>query len=272
MHDCIGSKYLINGMAFPVSEFDASVMESDKQVYEVLRVEEGIPLFIENYLNRLQKTIKLSGLRIDVDLNEITEQINKLISLNDFRQGPVKLMISPDHTIIYLMKPYLPQPSEYFSGVKAIFVHVERTNPNAKIWNPNFRNKVIQALDENAAYEAILINQNGEITEGSRSNVFFTSGNEIYTAPAISVLPGITRMKVLEICAAEGIKVNEGNIHLSEIENFDSVFITGTSRKVLPVRQIDEKFFKVENELVSKISACFEAYTAAYIHRKKQTI
>jgi len=269
MSDCVGNKYLINNSVYPASDFDDDLLQSGKMVYEVIRVEEGIPLFIEDYLNRLKTTIILSGLKINFDPVSLEKLIQRLIDINDFRQGPVKLMISVDKTVGYLMKPYLPEPLGYLSGVKTVFIHIERANPNAKVWNPPFRETIINALKQNSAYEAILVNRNGEITEGSRSNVFFVKGDELYTAPSAAVLPGITRMKVLEVCNSENIKVNEVNLPLSEIGNYDSVFITGTSRKVLPVRQIDNRIFSVDNELVRRISIKFEELTSEYIRRWK---
>ena len=269
MSDCVGSKYLINNKEFPIADFDESLLQSGQMVYEVIRVEEGIPLFIEDYLNRLEKTITLSGLKIKFDPAYIQELIHRLIEINEFKQGPVKLMISTDKTVVYLMRPYLPEAHEYVTGVKTVVVHVERSNPNAKVWNPPFRETIINALKQHSAYEAILVNRDGEITEGSRSNVFFVKGDELYTAPSAAVLPGITRMKVLEVCNSENIKVNEVNLPLSEIGNYDSVFITGTSRKVLPVRQIDDLIFSADNELVRRISKKFEDLTSKYIQQWK---
>jgi branched-chain amino acid aminotransferase len=269
MSDCVGNKYLINNSVYPASGFDDDLLQSGQMVYEVIRVEEGIPLFIEDYLNRLKTTIILSGLKINFDPVNILKLIQRLIDINDFRQGPVKLMISIDKTVVYLMKPYLPEPLEYLSGVKTVFIQIERANPNAKVWNPSFRETIINALKQHSAFEAILVNRDGEITEGSRSNVFFVKGDELYTAPSAAVLPGITRMKVLEVCNSEDIKVNEVNLPLSGIGNYDSVFITGTSRKVLPVRQIDDQIFSVDNELVRNISIKFEELTSEYIRQWK---
>jgi branched-chain amino acid aminotransferase len=270
MSDCVGSKFIIDGNIYPSSDFDENLLDSTQMVYEVIRVEEGIPLFIEDYLNRLEKTINLSRLKIKIEPNRIQELIHRLIEINEFRQGPVKLMISTGKTVVYLMRPYLPEPHEYVTGVKTVVVHVERPNPNAKVWNPPFRETIINALKQHSAYEAILVNRDGEITEGSRSNVFFVKGDELYTAPSAAVLPGITRMKVLEVCNSEHIKVNEVTLPLSEIANYDSVFITGTSRKVLPVRQIDDRIFSADNELVRRISIKFEELTSEYIQQWKK--
>ena len=265
MSECVGLKYILNTRELPVSEFNDDILQSGKVVYEVIRVEEGVPLFVEDYLDRLEKTIHLSGINVDLSRNHILESILRLIRINDHKSGPVKLMLSSDDFLLHYMKPYLPDTDGYISGVKTIFMHEERINPNAKVWNAVFREKIIAALKQSGAYEAILVSKNQEITEGSRSNVFFVKGDELFTAPASTVLPGITRMKVLKACSLVGIKVNEVPLPFGEIRNFESAFLTGTSRKVLPICQIDDLIFHADNELVKTISAKFEEITAGYI-------
>ena len=269
MGDCVGEKFLKNNIELPSSEFDDNFIQSGKFVYEVIRVEKGVPLFLEDYLRRLEKTIKLSGIKVDFSKKQIFEDIIQIIRTNKGLGGPIKLMLSKDISVLHYMKPYLPDPIEYITGVNTITIHQERINPNAKIWNPAFRLKIIEALQKAGAYEAILVNTNDEITEGSRSNLFFVKGNELFTSPISAVLPGITRMKVLSACNLVGFKVNEVRLPFYEIGTFDSAFLTGTSRKILLVKQIDNMPYKADNEIVKMISARFEELTSDYIHQWK---
>lgn len=110
-----------------------------------------------------------------------------------------------------------------------------------------------------------MINRNGYITEGSRSNIFFIKDKTIYTTPAGLVLPGITRQKVLNICKSIGHNVIEKMIHYKELKNFESLFLTGTTRKILPVRSVDEMVFSAENKLMQRISDEYELLVADYI-------
>jgi branched-chain amino acid aminotransferase len=71
------------------------------------------------------------------------------------------------------------------------------------------------------------------------------------------------------VCRQEGIKINEVSLPLSEITSYESVFITGTSRKILPVRQIDDMVFSAENELIKRISLKFDIMTNEYIRQRK---
>jgi len=87
-------------------------------------------------------------------------------------------------------------------------------------------------------YEVLLVNRDNLITEGSRSNVFFVKDNVFYTAPASSVLVGVTRKKVIECLYKLEYMLVEEAVISSEIGNYDAVFLTGTSPGILPVQSI----------------------------------
>ncbi|MBM3435546.1 MAG: aminotransferase class IV [Bacteroidetes bacterium] len=265
MHDCIGKYYILNGIEKDVTGFDEAILQTNDMIYEVMRVEDGTYLFLEDYLARLEKTVGLSNLLLPVQSDEIGELLNRLIRINNCAEGPVKLMFSPHTTLAYLMKPYKPEPQDYISGVKTILLKKERLNPHVKYWNPVLRDLVTQTLAENNAFEAILVNSRGEITEGSRSNIFFVKDDELYTAPVSKVLAGITRMKVLEVCRNLDIPVIERMISFDEIKGFDSAFLTGTSRKVLPIREIGNIRFDPRNQLMKRISEGFDGLVQEYI-------
>lgn len=265
MSDCIGDFYILNGEVKPVSDFDDNILISDNMIYEVLRAEKGVPLFIGDYLLRLEKTHAMSGIPVKINPDEVKRLIKKLLAINHATDVPVKIMFSPDFTIAHLMKPYIPSPAEYVSGVMTILMNRERINPNVKFWRRNFRDEVSQELKKNKAFEAILVNAEGFVTEGSRSNIFFIKDNELYTPPGDTVLQGITRKKVLQVCQQLNFRVIETMIALKDLDHFTSAFLTGTSRKVLPVRQIGDFFFQCELPMLKKIAAGFDELVAKYI-------
>jgi len=167
------------------------------------------------------------------------------------------------------MEPHLPKEEEYILGVKTVLLNEERVNPNAKIWNEDLREKSILLLEKTDTYETILVNEEGNITEASRSNIFFVKGNTIYTTPGSLVLPGITRKKVLEVCARLEIPIQYKNIRVQDLGIYDSCFLTGTARKIVPIRKIEEIEFDAKNLLVQKISTAFEDIVTEYIQNNK---
>ena len=139
-----------------------------------------------------------------------------------------------------------------------------RTNPRAKVLNSDARIIANDTIAEKKLFEVILKDNKGFITEGSRSNIFFIKGNRLITPQEKDVLQGITRLNVLKLCKSEKIELIEKKIHLSEISEMDSAFITGTSLKILPIRNIDSFEFNTQNMTLQKITDlyndCIEKY------------
>jgi branched-chain amino acid aminotransferase len=89
--------------------------------------------------------------------------------------------------------------------------------------------------------EAILLDNQGCVAEGSGENLFIFRGGRLETPPLTSVLPGITRDTVMQVASAEGIEVRERYFTRDELYLADEVFLTGTAAEVTPVREIDDR-------------------------------
>ena len=131
----------------------------------------------------------------------------------------------------------------YQNGITDGILPAERKNPNVKLENPTLRNAANRAIEKNKNFEMLLINEQGYITEGSRSNFFAVFGNTLVTPPALQVLEGITRTMIINLAKQNHITIEERTIHINEIQNMDGAFITGTSPKVLPIATIDHHTF-----------------------------
>ncbi len=249
--------------------FDIKELEKGFSIYEVIKISKGIPLFFENHLKRLHNSAKLKKVKINYGENEIKTQIYRLIDINKINEGRLKFAVrfhkSGDKLIIFFLNPISVSESEYKEGVKIISVQEERKNPNAKIINYKLRTYINNLIKNNDIFEVLLINKNNYITECSKSNIFFVKENNIYTPSSEDILCGITRKYILQICKKKNIKVNECKIKSEEINSFDSVFITGTSIGILPVRQIDNFTFDIKNKIISELSEEYNKITEKYI-------
>lgn len=277
MSELIGKKYILNGGIIDVE--DTSTFEKyathGNIVYEVIRVEEGLPIFYNDYMNRLENSFDSMKRKLPASLIHIEETVKTLIEINSFRSGPVKLVFgldNPGFFMTFIMLPHLPKDEEYRLGVKTVLLYENRDNPNVKKWNENLRQKSIRLLKKTGAYEAILVNEHDTITEASRSNIFFTKGETVFTTPDLLILPGITRKKVLEACSRLDMEVKFENINLEDLGSYDSCFLTGTARKIVPVKKIENMEFEVGNSLVQKISNSFENMVMEYIQLNKLNI
>lgn len=89
--------------------------------------------------------------------------------------------------------------------------------------------------------EALLLDTNGFVMEGSGENLFIVRDNVIYTPDLTSALDGITRSTVIKIIADEGLELVEKRITRDEVYICDEAFLTGTAAEVTPVRELDNR-------------------------------
>ena len=257
----LGNKYVINGTSADVSDFNHDM--SADIYYEVVRLMDGKVLFLQDHLDRLQHSLKGSGLEFPGS-GEIIKSLRLLQDGNDFSIGNIRICLertgkTSSQLLCYFVPYVYPEVCMYLSGVQLVSYPHIRPNPGIKKWDDQFRVSVNQYIRDHGVYEALLLNDQKQITEGSRSNVFFIdSDNKLITPPEQNILPGITRKYVMEIYHKKGLEVLERPIHMNDLGTMTSSFISGTSPKVLPVWQIDAYQFKVDHPGLHMIMDEFE--------------
>ena len=274
--ECNKDYYIHNFKLKPCIEFNETLFQTGISIYEVIRIENGIPLFLENHLNRLFHSADISNFNINESCCDFETLIEQLIKRNKTYRGKIKIIIhynsdnnnTEKDTLIYFTPHYFPTTEEYSNGVKTGICKAIRTNPNAKILNTEARKKANNTIVEEKLFEVLLQNSDGFITEGSRSNIFFIKGQTVITPPENDVLMGITRTNIIKICKQNGINIIEKKIHYSEISEMDSAFISGTSLKVLPVKAIDKYTFNTKNSVLKDIMKLYDSLIEKYIKER----
>lgn len=256
MSECLHKYFIFNSQVKDCREFDDNQLRDGKALYEVIRIIEGKPLFLQKHLERLENSAKLVKVELWITKDDITEKIKQLIEENNITIGNIKLVFNVKNKIFlaYFIKHHYPSEEDYKNGVKTIFYHGERENPNAKIINISFRELVEKKIKEKNVYEAILVDRNGFITEGSKSNIFMIKDTKVITSPLEAVLPGITRNVIIEVSRKIGLEVLEDKVHYKDVKDLDALFISGTSPEVLPISRVEHlSFNSSRNEVVLKI-------------------
>lgn len=256
------------------NEFNSKQLDSDRSVYEVIRIIDGIALFLEDHFARLITSVKIAGLHFEMEFYEFRQKIDDLIILNQNPTGNVKFVLSRienEFQWSFSFIPHIyPDIDDFHQGVLTGLLFAERENPNAKIIQSTIRERANQMIADQKLYEALLVDRNGMITEGSRSNIFFVKGNRFYTAPASLVLVGVTRKKVFECLNELAFPIIEEAVLASEIGAFDAVFLTGTSPNVLPVSYIGAVQFPVNNFIVEQLMAKYNSMIDKYLNERKK--
>jgi len=220
----------------------SDLIPEGKVVYEVVRIIDGKPLFWHDHFLRLVESCRIAQLNFDLPSSSFTKAIRDLVIANHIQSVNCKIEVfiagGQLHHRILILPSHYPGHNLYTAGVSLGFLHEERQDPNAKVVNASVRSKADCLIKEGGYYEVLLVNGKGEITEGSRSNVFFIKGSTLITPPVVDVLPGITRYQVLKIAQRLKIPVVEVAVNVNDVSDFDLMFITGTSPMLLPAARV----------------------------------
>ena len=257
MNECYGKKFILNGVIQTAEMFSNSFVYEGDSVYEVLRMNRGVPFFFPDQMERLSTSVKLQKKEILADMQTLRKAIICLARADKKRESNLKIVFNYNNGIknwlVYYIEHIYPTDLQYRNGVKGILFNAERKDPESKVINHKLRSSIYHKLIAEGGYEAILVNENNFITEGSRSNIFFLKGEILVTAPDNVILNGITRKHILQICNENKIKVEFSCVNANDIKDYDAVFMTGTSPMVLPFSSIGDKYFKVGHPLVEKL-------------------
>lgn len=251
---------ILNGETLTAADFNPG--KSVILIYEVIRLINGQFLFLDDHLERLRNSCVRTGKNCP-EKALLIRHLEILLSKAQISNGNVRLVVyeqkEKTNIACFFVPHFYPSAEDYMSGVITRTYPFERPDPTVKKWNEQFRHNVGKFIQEKEIYEAILLNEQSKLTEGSRSNLFFIDHtSSVFTAPEQLILPGITRKHVLNICGKHHFRVIEKTVSLTEAATMKSCFISGTSPKVLPVKQLDSVVFDVRDPILRAIMDAFD--------------
>ena len=275
--ECAENYFLHNLKFKNSSDFNENLLKTGTSIYEVIKVEKRLPVFLEDHLNRLFDSASISNLKINESYCDFEKLIAELIKKNEVQFGKLKIVVHFENIHSTLQKDLLiyftPHSNLisriYENGVKVGVCDAIRINPNAKIYNSDARKRANQRILDDKLFEVLLVNKEGFITEGSRSNIFFIQDNQLLTPPKTDVLKGITRQKIIEICKKNDIPLSLKKVNYSDIHKIDALFLTGTSIKVLPVKSLEKFQFNSRNILLKKMMQLYNQSVEDYLSSKR---
>ncbi len=267
----IGEICIINGRGATADKLCLYTDDKYTAFYEVIRIIKGVPLFFEDHFIRLKNSMEKLKYELLSSKKDIKDQIKSLCEQNKLTECNVKIVVlqyeEEQNILFFINKFYYPSQEEYDNGVACCTLSLKRKNPNVKMIHVGYKEELQRTISEKNVFEALLVNEQGKITEGGKSNVFFVKGDKIYTSPEDFVLIGVTRQYVVSVCRKLGYEVIETLIGLDTLSSLDGAFITGTSLKVLPVAIIDDlKLDSATNPTTQHVMASFNSLVNAYIN------
>ncbi len=240
-----------------VSVFD-SVVQGGDAVWEGLRIYAGRIAEFDGHLERLMASAKALAFEGIPTLDEVRQAVFDTLEANGMRDGAhVRLTLTRGEKITSGMNPRLNQagcclivlaewkPPVYGNdGIRLITAATRRNAPqflDSKIHHNNLLNNILASIEANVAGvdAALMLDADGFVSETNDTNVFCIRDERVLTPYADSCLPGITRGRVLALCAANAIPARETRLSLTEFWTADEVFTTGTIGELTPVVEID---------------------------------
>ena len=214
-------------------------------VYESIRVSNGVVYFLKDHTDRLLKSAKIIGLSHTFNEEFIKNSILDLIKNYKTETFNLKMLLIggaiKEKALLNILcfNPLFPDKKLYRDGADFITYNYERVFPHAKTLNMLQSYLAYSKAKKLGAYDALLINQNGFITEGTRTNFFCIKDKTIYTPHELNILLGVMRKVTLKVASENNYKIIETNIKLEGIKSYDGAFVTSTSSKIMPIKSIN---------------------------------
>ncbi|HEU4383189.1 MAG TPA: aminotransferase class IV [Anaeromyxobacteraceae bacterium] len=256
-----------------VSVFDRGFLYGDS-VYEVVRTYRGRPFEISAHLRRLAHSAERIGLDLAWDARRTKAELLRTLEASRgeyppepgaapwnageryarivMTRGAGEIGLDPalamDPRAIVIVQPlHAPPLSAYREGVAVRVVTVQHVSPQAvdpSAKTGNYLSHVLALREARArgAHEALMLDRDGFVTEGTTSNVFAVRGRALLTPPlGVGILEGVTRGIVIGLARDLGVTVREEALRPSQLEEAEEVFITSSAREVLPVTRLGDR-------------------------------
>lgn len=253
----------INGTISPISEGKVPVLDHGflfgDNIYETLRTYNQKPFLFSRHFERLRRSARAVFMELPLTREQLfAETVRTLQAAGASTEHRLRITITrgagdvgpdPDScdapNVIIFATPLPPIRAEvYENGVEVIVSTFYRSRQLGDAKTGNLLRSVLALREAKAAgaYEAITLTSEGEISDGITSNVFFIQDSKLLTPSTESgILEGITRAVVLDLARRAGLSVVEDVLDLSIVEKSSELFLTSSTRGVVPIVRVSGK-------------------------------
>lgn len=216
--------------------------------FDYFRTVNNRPLFLPDYLERFYASAKEMDISMPYATSEMNEQIEALMSTNKLPFSGIRLIAtggySPDsyqpvtaNVIIQQQPLSMPSPEKFMQGVTVMTYPYQRDLPTVKSIN-YLMGIWLQKKLKAGGYDDVLYYKDEYVSEFPRANVFMVTHDGLLVTPGNNILCGITRKKIIEMAPAI-LPLQSRPVSLTELKNAAEVFMTSTTKRILPVTSID---------------------------------
>ena len=245
-----------------ISVFDHGFLYGEG-VYETMRTYNRRPFLYDRHLLRLRRSAALMSLDVPFTDAELAAHIRATTGQASLggAEAYIRVLLTrgigeltydpratPQPSTVIIVKPQVDPPADAFaSGVRVVIVDVVRNHPgsvNPMIKSNNLMNSALamQEALRRGAFEGVMRNYRGELTECTTANLFVVKGGAALTPPLeAGLLPGITREFMFEVGKQVGVDVREHVLHDDDLYDADEAFLTSTTREAVPITSVGDR-------------------------------
>jgi len=267
----------VNGQFAPITQASVSVQDlailRGYGVFDFLRTYHGRPFMLRQHLLRLEHSAQAVGLDLPETVETIEQIVHETLKQNNLPEANIRIVVTGGVSadgitppkkpgLIVLVTPEYRYPDHYYrQGVKVITTRIERYLPHAKTINYIPAIVALKAARQAGAIEALYVDNNNHILEGTTTNIFLFQGNRLIT-PKDNILPGITRNILLEL-AQDSFEIVERPLTFADLPRTDEAFITASNKEIMPVHHIDDHPIgaKTPGPKTSQLAEIFHDFT-----------
>jgi branched-chain amino acid aminotransferase len=265
-----------------VSVYDHGLLYGDG-VFEGIRIYNSRVFKLDEHLKRLYRSARAIMLEIPMSYEELKKATLMTVRANQRRDGYIRLVVTrgegdlglapwkcPKPFIFIIVDKIGLYPEEYYTkGLEIITVPTRRHIPeglNPNIKSLNYLNNILAKIEAKHAgvMEAVMLNTDGYVAEGTGDNIFIVQNKRLITPPAyMGALDGITKATVFELAKKLRLEAKEAVLTRFDLFNADECFLTGTAAEVVPVVKIDQRIIGdgTPGPLTLKLIKAFRALT-----------
>ena len=247
-------------------------------VFSTLRVAGGVPFAFERHWARIVRDAALLHVAVPQDPGRVRARLIELVDANQAFDSTLRVAIvrngggmwaGPSNGHQSDLIALTADSKDWGDGVRLAYVenarHAACVFTGAKILSWAMNLTWLESAQRQGYDEVILLNERGEVAECTSANIFAANGGQVWTPPLSSgCLPGITREIVLGEIRVPGITVSEKALTRADLETADEVFITSTTRNLLPVREIEARKVGRSDSVREALETEFEAFVTRY--------
>jgi branched-chain amino acid aminotransferase len=248
-------------------------------VFSTLRVADGVMFAFERHWERMQRDAAKVHVPFPKDQAQMKSDIHRLIEANSAWNSTLRVMVvrnrggmfegpdlDRDFDVLAFTRDLNPWGSSVRLDVKPNGRHAASEFSGCKILSWSHNLTWYEAAHQRGFDEVVLLNERGEVSECTSANIFVAMGGEVFTPPLDSgCLPGVTRELLLDIVRVPGISVVERRLMPADLERADQVFITSTTRDLLPAVEIEGLKVSNRGTVVDQLVKALEDFRRVYV-------